>query len=98
MRWIFYFNPSFPLSLLFGLVTRIGCNHMHFSGFSWEEGRKYELADFFHGESGFDATGIAYDVPSPFFIITIQFLVSMTYFLLTWYFDHVISSNRGVSE
>lgn len=98
LRWFFYMNPAFPLSILFGLITRIGANHMLFASFSWEEGSKYYYSDFMKEESGVDATGIAYKVPSPFTILCVQFLTICIYLLLTWYLDHVITTNRGVSE
>lgn len=71
LRWFFYMNPAFPLSILFGLITRIGANHMLFASFSWEEGRKYYYSDFLKAERGVDVSGIAYSVPSACTILSI---------------------------
>ncbi len=41
--------------------------------------------------------GITYDVPSTFYTILFFFVDILIYGVLTWYFDHVDSSNRGKS-
>jgi hypothetical protein len=53
------------------------------------------LEDLFKRMKGEMRGGVEYDVPSTFYTLT-KFLINIAFYsILTWYFDHVDSSNRG---
>jgi len=52
----------------------------------------------FENQSGLISGYIEYDSPSTAVEIGLLLVDSFYYFVLMWYFDHVVSSNRGRDE
>lgn len=65
---------------------------------AWFAGKKYTWDMFMTDERGEFGDGMTYTVPSAFKSFWVLIFNCALFALLTWYFDHVISSNRGVSE
>lgn len=61
-------------------------------------GPGYTWNDFFAENVGKNALKVAYDSPSTAYMVMWMFFDCIFYFLLAWYFDNVVSSNRGKDE
>jgi ABC-2 family transporter protein len=96
-RYVFYFCPNFHFSKLYGDIVRVTCYHINPELMLWAEGRPYEFEDLFRERSGRLATQDRYEAPSMFHSLQIIWSVSFLYLLVAWYFDNVMTSNRGFS-
>ena len=63
----------------------------------WVKGPGFTYTDLITNEVGSSLTG-DYDAPSVFFLWGVLIANCLFYGVLTWYFDHVVSSNRGRDE
>jgi len=98
-RGAFMLNPSFLIAILFSMVMKISSVHFNIEAFAWDESRQYTWDDFLHRASeGAFVTGELYYVPPAFKFFCLQILFTVIYLILTWYFDHIIASNRGVAD
>lgn len=79
-------------------MTKIAAAHLEPEYLVWRPGRKYTWDDFTSEEKGTFGVGLYYTIPSSFSVFIILLGDIALYFILTWYFDHVFSSNRGVAE
>ena len=95
MLGIFSFYPPFFFSLVFGNYVRIASTHYNDEEMRWEDGRAFTTEDFFAWTSGKFSTGDSYHVFPPALSLFFLVLNSLFYLLLMWYFDHIVSSNRG---
>lgn len=98
VRTIFFCMPSFTLSICYGTLIKIAAYHMDQAVFAWLPGRVYSWADFTEPIKGKLADGTMFTTPSPAKAVTILALDIVLFAVLTWYFDHIVSNNRGVSE
>ena len=98
VRNFFYLFPSFPLSLCFGSILKQGAQHMDQAIFAWVEGQEVTWEDFSADKHGRMIDGLVYTMPSPLKSLGVMVQDIILFLLLTWYFDHIISHNRGVSE
>jgi hypothetical protein len=98
MRTMFYLFPSFTVSVCFGAVALVASTHMDPASVTWVKGLKYSWADFFKPDDGWIVGGIHWTAPSGFEFMMILVYDALFFLLLTWYFDHVVSHNRGVAE
>ena len=98
IRAAFFMLPPFTFSLIFGIIVRkstaaFDSNAQQFiigDGFGWEDLIKPEVGEF--------STGDTYSSPTPLYGFGILVLEMIIYTILVWYFDHVVSSNRGTNE
>jgi hypothetical protein len=95
---IFYCFPSFTLSICFGALIKVAAAHLDQAIFAWIPGRIYGWSDFSQEITGKLADGTAFTMPSPLHSVMVMVGDIAFYLILTWYFDHVISANRGVAE
>lgn len=79
-------------------MTKIASTHLEPEFLVWKTGRKYTWEDFMTTEKGTFGEGLYYTIPSPFFSFMALLGDIVLFLVLAWYFDHVISSNRGVAE
>ena len=98
VKALFYCIPTFPLSVIYGAMTKIAATHLEPEYLVWKTGRKYTWDDFTSEEKGLFGVGLHYTMPSPFSVFILLFGDIILFFCLTWYFDHTVSSNRGVAE
>lgn len=96
-RALFYLMPTFHFVKMYGDLTRITCMHFKLDTPTWVPGREWVPEDLYTGISGHFATKDRYDVPSIFHSMKVQFAITTVYFILAWYFDNVLASNRGNS-
>lgn len=90
--------PPFVFSLIFGIIVRKSSSHFDDNAQQFIKGTGFGWADLVKPEKGEFSTGDTYSSPTPltgFGIICIQLVLYAT---LVWYFDHVVSSNRGSNE
>jgi len=92
------FFPPYSFSLAMGQVMRLASTHYDDDNFTWVKGVPYDWSDFVKPETGKFATGEHFDAPAPFFSFMMLLVNVVVYAIFTWYFDHVLASNRGVSE
>jgi hypothetical protein len=95
---IFNLFPTFPVSICFGALIKKGSTHMDKETFQWVQGQKVTWSDFNQDIRGRLADGVRYVMPSPWTSMKIMIKDIVIFLVLTWYFDHIISHNRGVSE
>lgn len=62
------------------------------------KGRKFGWDDFITHEKGSIIIGVDYTMPSAGEMVGVLIGDVILYMVLAWYFDHVISHNRGVAE
>lgn len=98
IAFIFYFYPPFTFSLIFAQITAKAGAHYDSVAFRWVPGEQYEWGDLFKEVKGTIAGGISFTDPSPIFSLFMQQVSLLFYISLTWYFDHIVSSNRGRTE
>lgn len=98
IRNTFYFIPTFSFSILFGGLSRMCGGHLSFSDFTWLPGKECTWEDFFATLSYKEITDDIYVIPSNAHMTLLIFLIGSFYYVLAWYFDHIVASNRGVSS
>ena len=98
LRAVFYMFPPFIYSLLFGVIVRKATTHFDENSQQFVEGSSFGWSDLTKPETGEFSVGDAYESPTPLHSFGMMFLVIFIYSILLWYFDHVISDNRGTNE
>jgi hypothetical protein len=98
VRGIMYIFPPFTYSVLFSQIASIGATHFESKFQTFVPGRKLVWADLVTHDRGSLVSGIKYSVPPIINIFGILILDIFIFLFLTWYFDHVIQSNRGANE
>lgn len=99
-RWVVYaltFYPPFNFSIVFNDIARKAASHPEFSQRRWVPGTDYTYSDFFTPRVG-SIKGHPYFIPSSSNYMGNLLRDLVLFAALTWYFDHVIESNRGSSE
>ena len=83
---------------MYGDITRITLRSFDPGKFAWVEGREFEWEDIFKIKYGTFANMDKYTVPSLYnqFELIALYIVLLSF--LTFYFDIVLSSNRGQGE
>eukprot|EP00347_Sterkiella_histriomuscorum_P002432 403368176 len=97
-RYLLYLVPTFPYSICYGAIQKIACTHLEPQYMAWFAGKHYTWDMFAQDEKGHFGDGIGYTVPSPLKSLWILIADCILFAFLAWYFDHIISSNRGVSN
>lgn len=95
LRWIFYFYPPFLLAKGFSDIAKKSGYAYDGKEFRWKLGPGYTYADLWKSNDGENLAKLKYKSPSTAFIMGLMLLNCVVYGFLTWYFDHVNSSNRG---
>ena len=90
--------PPFIYSLLFGVIVRKATTHFDENSQQFVEGSSFGWSDLTKPETGEFSVGDTYESPTPLHSFGMMFLVIFIYSILLWYFDHVISDNRGTNE
>jgi len=98
IRALHYFFPPFTYALIFGIIVRKSTSHFDDNSQMFIEGSHFGWADITRKEVGEFSIGESYESPTPLHAFGILMLDILIYTFLIWYFDHVISSNRGTSE
>jgi len=98
VRAFFFMLPPFTFSLIFGIVVRKSTSHFDDNAQQFLKGTGFGWADLTKPEVGEFSTGDTYSSPTPLFGFAILLVEMAVYTILVWYFDHVISSNRGTDE
>lgn len=98
VRTVFYLMPTFTMSVIYGTIGRRASTHLDSAQFAWIKGHPYSWDQFMENEVGVFSTGDTFNAPSPCRVY--MYLIGSVFFfiIMTWYFDHIISSNRGVSD
>lgn len=98
LKYIFYFYPPFIFAIMFGIVNRRASTHFDDSTFSFVPGTYFGWKDLTIPEIGEFAIGDQFESPTVLSCFGVYFLIIIFYLTLIWYFDHVISHNRGTNE
>ena len=98
LRWIFYFYPPFLLAKGFSDIAKKSGYAYDGKEFRWKLGPGYKYDDLWKENSGENLAKLTYSSPSTGFIMGLMLLNFVVYGFLTWYFDHIMSSNRGQDE
>ena len=98
VRFLFQMVPSFTFSNVFGVIEKTASTHLDPQSIIWVDGRKYGWDDFMAHEKGTILIGVSFTMPSAFEMYLTLIGDVFLYLALAWYFDHVVSHNRGVAE
>jgi hypothetical protein len=90
--------PTFSTAITYGSISRVASTHIDSNDFGWLKGRDYTWEDFFTPLTGKFIVGDNFHAPSPAFTYMCTVISLILLLILTWYFDHVISANRGVGS
>ncbi|KAL4471570.1 hypothetical protein ABPG74_008463 [Tetrahymena malaccensis] len=99
MIFVFFLNmySPFQYTLIFVAISQKAGIHFDTQTSNWIHGGGYEwsyITDTIKGQE----RGINFEAPCPLQSFLLLLLMSSVYGVLTWYFDHIISSNRGSSH
>jgi hypothetical protein len=98
--WIIYlltYYPPFNFSIVFNDIARKAASHPDYLERRWMPGTAYSYEDFSTPRTG-SIKGNDFVIPSSSYYMSLLARDLLFYVVLTWYFDHVIESNRGSSE
>ena len=99
---MFALYPAFKYSMIFGDIAAKACKHYDLTENRWVDGTGFGYSDLFGSTSGSMTGGPSgeeyYNSPSPIENYLELCLSCLLYMMLTYYFDHVLASNRGRSE
>jgi hypothetical protein len=98
VRAMFYFFPPYTYALLFGIIVRKSTSHFDDNSQQFIQGDGFGWSDLVKKEVGEFSEGDVYESPTPLHAFGILLLDMFLCGIIVWYFDHVISSNRGTSE
>ncbi len=107
VRFMFSLYPPFSFSKVFGDIARITSKHYVTEEFKWIQvanglrvlkGREFTWEDFISYTSGTLTLGDEYSAHPPLFGMLTLMGNTLLFSLLAWYFDHVVSANRGTGE
>ncbi|KAL4511800.1 hypothetical protein ABPG72_012645 [Tetrahymena utriculariae] len=98
MIFVFFLNmySPFQYTLIFVAISQKSGIHFDSQTSNWIRGDGYNwsyITDTINGQE----RGNNFEAPCPLQSFLLLLLMSAVYGVLTWYFDHVISSNRGSS-
>mmetsp|Transcript_34315 Transcript_34315/g.33926 ORF Transcript_34315/g.33926 Transcript_34315/m.33926 type:complete len:241 (-) Transcript_34315:420-1142(-) len=92
---IFQLIPAFNFVLLYGMISRIACNHFDGGAMMQIQARRVTWNDLFVKPTGSFAMGEKYLVPCPMDLLVRICINMVIYSILTWYCDHIMPNNRG---
>ena len=88
--------PPFTYSILFMQIMRVASTHFNSNHQAFEEGRIFSWSELLFEERDFLVIQVEYHVSSALTSFGYLLIDILLYSLLTWYFDHIITKNRGV--
>lgn len=95
---ILEFMPTFSFAMAFGLTTNEASKKFDFNEMNWIDGKPFGTEQFYQEFEYTTKTTHSHIIaPSVAFFTNRIIFIGWTYFFLFLYFDHVLSSNRGVS-
>lgn len=102
--WVIWFRrfltlyPPFNFSKVYGDISQKSGYHFDYNQNRWVEGPGYGWSDLTESITGLMSfSGSQYDAPMTLDAILYMIMDGAIFAALSWYFDHVISSNRGHS-
>jgi ABC-type multidrug transport system fused ATPase/permease subunit len=90
--------PSFTYSVCFGAIVKIASTHLDPALVIWVKGRKFLWEDFTARETGSIVLSMNFTMPSAMESMMVMVGDIVIYMTLAWYFDHIVSHNRGVAD
>lgn len=100
LKYFLLFYPPFNYTKIFTNITTYSGFHFDFNSRKWEPGLEpYTISVFASDVTGdLPFGGLTYTRYSDLLSMVALFGDIAFYIILTWYFDHVIESNRGRGE
>mmetsp|Transcript_42714 Transcript_42714/g.41039 ORF Transcript_42714/g.41039 Transcript_42714/m.41039 type:complete len:182 (-) Transcript_42714:729-1274(-) len=98
LRHMFELLPCFHFAKLYGDIIRTTCYHLDPETMVWTPGRDFEWNDLFSYKRGKLATQDKYEVTPMIDSFMILWGYTFCYVMIAWYFDNVLSSNRGTAK
>jgi hypothetical protein len=94
------FYPPFNYTKFFTSISQHAGNHFDLSTRKWEAGSGYNMSVFMEDIRGSlrPLSSGGYTRYSDFLSMVILFLDCLFFVVLTWYFDHIVESNRGRND
>jgi len=96
-RDILYFYPPFLFAKTFSSISKKSGFHFSTADNRWIRGDGFTYADLVTTETGKGIAG-AYTAPSVIYFWGLFIVNCFFWGALSWYCDHVVSSNRGKDE
>lgn len=90
--------PPFNYSKIFTDISQKSGFHYEVANVSWERGDGFKWEDMGVGKTGTMFNGEEYYRNPPIYNLILLFLNGLSYLILAYYFDNVVSSNRGIGK
>lgn len=99
VRGILEMVPTYVYSLNFGIVADESSKHLDLVNVAWLDGHTYTWEQFeTNREMTVTAIADTLHIPAPMYFLNKQKKITFWLSVMFWYFDHVISSNRGAGN
>lgn len=98
MFWVrtMEYMPSFTFSMAFGTVATRASPRFSFQTMSYTKGEKFGKDKYYYGKTyKIDTTGDMITQPSTAYMVNHFYTQLWVLVIIWWYFDHILSSNRG---
>ena len=90
--------PPYQFVMAFGLTARAAGSRLDYDSMSWRPGGKFGEKEYHEDVVEHTAaTGALIHAPSPARFMSAMYWAQFCIWLLWWYLDHVLASNRGVA-
>jgi ABC-type multidrug transport system fused ATPase/permease subunit len=90
--------PPYQYVMAFGLTARAGGARLNYDSMSWTPGAKFGSAEYYADIREIaQATGAHIHAPSVASFMSSMYWTQFWIWVLWWYLDHVLASNRGVA-
>lgn len=97
VRWGFSFYPGYNFSKIYNDISSKAGGHPNFEEFKFDVGEEYLWKDFRSPRTGY-INGYEYYISSSMESVWDQVWDFFLFMILTWFFDHVLESNRGKAD
>ena len=94
-KHLMYMFPAFNFSKVYGETVRISGSHPVSEEVRWVDGREFVWNDIFTPSNIKSLMRLDIHAPSPGFSVMMLWMNIWIYWILTWYFDHIMPNNRG---
>jgi hypothetical protein len=93
---LYLLYPPFTYAMLFMQIMRISTTHFNSNYQAFIQGRFFSWPDLLYEEHDFTVVMVEYHVSSALSSFCYLLFNMFLYMVLAWYFDHVVTDNRGI--
>jgi hypothetical protein len=98
IKWILECFPTYSFSLGFGLMSMIASKRFNYNTVNWVDGSHFGLKEYYwERRIVVTTTNDVMYPPSVAYCVNCLIYTTIFFVVAFWYFDHILSSNRGVA-